>query len=127
MGTGAAPAACAGCRRRQDKEPSSMATFTDFAGAVETGGLSNAPVSANGGSAQVVKGSPGRLCLVTVTASGTAAGTFYDNASAASGTKLLVVPANAAVGAIYQLGMPAANGITFDALANAPSLTVGFN
>src|SRR5215470_13069175 len=61
---------------------------------VNTGGSLSAFVPANNNATFVVKNASGRLMKVTVTATGTAAATFYDNASAASGNKLLIVPAN---------------------------------
>jgi hypothetical protein len=64
------------------------------------------------------------LVRVIVIATGAGAGTFYDNASAASGNKLLVIPANAAVGTIYTVEAPAANGIYYDGITNSPGVTV---
>jgi hypothetical protein len=96
----------------------------DATNRVNTGGSLSAFIPANNGATFVVKNAPGRLMKVTVTATGTAAATFYDNASAASGNKLLVVPANAAAGTIYDLQCVAVSGITCDALANCPALSV---
>ena len=60
----------------------------------------------------VVKNAPGRLAKVTVTtALSAAAVTIYDNASAASGTPLYVIPASSAVGYIQAIDAPAVNGI----------------
>lgn len=70
----------------------------------------------------VVKAAPGRLARVVVTASG--AVTFYDNASAAFGTILFATPASPAVGTVYDVSMPAANGITASAAASSSAVTV---
>lgn len=82
-----------------------------------------APVAAAAG-VVVVKAQPGRLAQVVVTASGTGVVTFYDNASAASGTVLFVVPASAPVGTTYTVNMPAVNGITANAAASSSAVTV---
>lgn len=74
----------------------------------------------------VVKASKGRLAKVVITATGTGGPVnIYDNASAASGTILFAVPANAAAGTIYALDVPAANGITVGiGPASSPAFTV---
>jgi hypothetical protein len=66
------------------------------------------------------------LCVVVVTVEGSAAGTLYDSIGVASGNKLLVIPADAAVGSTYALYVPVANDIYFDGLENGPSLTIGY-
>lgn len=75
----------------------------------------------------VVKAAAGCLCRVLVTTAGTGAGIFYDNASAASGTVIGYVPANAAIGTPYSFQMPAANGIYYGGAANSPALTVSWD
>ncbi len=76
----------------------------------------------------VVKASPGRLCKVLVTtANGENAINIFDNASAASGTIIGVVAANASVGTIYDLQMPAAHGITIAGTASAGTITVSYS
>ena len=79
----------------------------------------------------VVKGGPGRLCNVVVTttlAGSSAAITIYDNASAASGTPLLVIPTGATAGTIYNVNLPAANGIyVSEASLSAGAITVGYS
>lgn len=85
-----------------------------------------APISASGG-VQVVKAGAGRLLKVIVTtATATTAVTIYDNASAASGTALLVIPAAAAAGTVYDVNLPAVNGITVNGAASAGAITVGY-
>ena len=74
---------------------------------ISGGGNSNAAVAAGTTTAAaVVKGTPGRLCTIVVTALGTAAVTIYDNASAASGTVLMVIPASTAAGHDLQARPP---------------------
>ncbi len=76
----------------------------------------------------VVKASPGRLCKVLVTtANGPHAITIFDNASTASGTIIGVVAANASVGTVYDLQMPAANGITIAGTTSAGTITVSYS
>jgi hypothetical protein len=59
-----------------------------------------------------VKASPGRLASVLVTtALSAAAVTIYDNASAASGTVLAVIPASSAIGTRIVVDLPAFTGI----------------
>jgi hypothetical protein len=59
-----------------------------------------------------VKAAPGRLASILVTtALSAAAVTIYDNASAASGTVLAVIPASSAVGTRIVVDLPAFNGI----------------
>jgi hypothetical protein len=103
-----------------------MANNPVFTSVDDTGnslcGARTATIAAAG--TAVVKASPGRLCRVLVTATGTGAVTFYDNPSAASGTVIGVVPASAAVGAIYEFQAPAAAGITASAATTPSSVTV---
>ena len=76
---------------------------------------------------QTVKSSPGRLVNVSVTTVTAAAViTIYDNASAASGTILFVVPIGAAAGTIYDIQMPAAFGITVQSTGATGAITVGY-
>lgn len=82
-------------------------------------------ISAAGSSA--IKTGPGRLITVVVTAASTGTVTFYDNASAASGTILLVVPASPTVGAVYSVALPAANGIFCVAASSTSSVAVGWS
>ena len=73
----------------------------------------------------VGKASSGWLFHAIVTTLGTAGLTIYDNASTNSGTPLLVIPANTAVGTIYSFpsGARAVNGITSAGVANCPGVT----
>ncbi len=80
------------------------------------------------GGTVVVKPSAGRVLRVvvtTVTASATC--TIYDNASTNSGTALLVIPTAAAVGTIYNIDLPAANGITVYSSGATGAITVGWS
>jgi hypothetical protein len=86
-----------------------------------------AALPANGG-VQVVKGSAGRLLKVVVTtATTTSPVTIYDSAAAAAGTILLVIPAAAAAGTIYDVNLPAVNGIVVNGAAAAGAITVGYS
>ena len=80
------------------------------------------------GGTLVVKPSAGRVLRVvvtTVTASATC--TIYDNASTNSGTALLVIPTATAVGTVYNLDLPAANGITVYSSGATGGITVGWS
>ncbi len=81
--------------------------------------------AANTAGVVVGKASPGKLWSATVTTLGTAGLIIYDNASAASGTILLSIPASAAVGTIYNFtnGAPAALGIVSGGVLNCPAVT----
>lgn len=72
----------------------------------------------------VVKASPGRLCRVLVTTSGTAATNIYDNASGHTGTIIGIVAASAAVGTLVECQAPAVNGITVQGNSNNSAITV---
>lgn len=89
-----------------------------------------AAVAAGTSANTVVKGSPGRLFKVVVTAQAgvtTGSTTIYDNASAASGTPLITLPNNAAIGTVYTLDLPAASGVVIGGGANAPGMTLGYS
>lgn len=79
------------------------------------------------GGTLVVKAGAGRVLKVivtTVTASATC--TIYDNATTNSGTPLLVIPTAAAVGTIYDVQLPAVNGITVYSSGATGAITVGY-
>lgn len=75
----------------------------------------------------VVKATPGRLCRVLVTATGTAAVTFYDSGTTASGTVIGYLAANSAAGTVLDCDLPAAVGITIAGNAANPGLTVSYS
>lgn len=83
------------------------------------------PLAAAAGTV-TVKGQPGRLCSITVTATGSGLLVVYDNATAASGTIIAALPASPALGR-YQIDMPALNGITVSSPASAPAVTIGYS
>ena len=73
-----------------------------------------------------VKASAGRLLKVIITTTMSAAATtIYDNASAASGTILFVIPASATAGTIYSIDLPAVNGI-YASFAGTGTVTFGY-
>ena len=84
------------------------------------------PIAAAAGTV-TVKASPGRVCSIIVTATGTGLIVIYDNASAASGTILLALPASPPLGTIYTVNLPALNGITVSAPASSPAVTIGYS
>lgn len=80
------------------------------------------------GSTVVIKGAPGRLLKAAVTtATASAAVTFYDNASSGSGIPLLVIPAATAAGTVYDVNLPAANGITVVSAGATGNVTVAWS
>ena len=83
------------------------------------------PIAAAAGTTGV-KGQPGRLCSITVTTTGSGLLVIYDNASAASGTIIGVLPASPALGR-YQVDMPALNGITVSSPTSSPAVTIGYS
>ena len=89
---------------------------------VTTGGVSAGFLSATG----AVKASAGRLCSIIVNTTTSAAVTIYDNAAAASGNILFVIPASTAVGTIYKPDISAVNGI-YASFAGTGALAIGFN
>lgn len=87
------------------------------------GGTDTLYVPSNSGLVAVRTGA-GRLASVIVIVSGAAQLTIYDNASIASGTPIGAIPANAAVGSVYQFYSPAENGILANSVANCCSVTI---
>jgi hypothetical protein len=80
----------------------------------------------------VIKTGSGALAKVLVTSvNGAAAVVIYDANGPATGsvtgTVIGVVPASAAVGSIYSLGMPFENGITVGGAATNGGLTISFH
>ena len=94
----------------------STARSTQGIGVMTTGGENTVSVgqAAIVAGVVVIKGSPGVLCNVLVTTATTAsqAITFYDNASAGSGTIIGVVPGSSTAGTVFSFQMPANLGIT---------------
>ena len=74
-----------------------------------------------------VKAAPGRLVkIVVTTALSAAAVTVYDNASAASGTVLFVIPASTPAGTVYDVNLPALAGI-YASFAGTGTVTFGYS
>ena len=68
------------------------------------------------------------MVVTTTLAGGSAAVTIYDNATAASGTILLVIPTGATAGTIYAVNLPAVNGIyVSEASLSAGAITIGYS
>lgn len=72
-----------------------------------------------------VKGSAGRLLKMVVTVALSAAVTVYDNAGAASGTVLFATTATPAAGTVYDVNLPAVNGI-YASFAGTGTITFGY-
>lgn len=96
---------------------------------VTSGGATTTAVAVGTASDTVIKASAGRLCRISITAAaGTTTGTtpIWDNATGHTGTILVVIPNNTAVGTVVDVQMPAANGITVQGGANSPAMTISF-
>jgi hypothetical protein len=94
--------------------------------AVTIGGLQTTQVTPT--SLTVIKSTPGRLAkILCSTANATNAINIYDNATTNSGTIIGVIPTTATIGQIFDLQMPAANGITIAATASAGTITVSWS
>ena len=96
---------------------------------VAPGGSATVAIAAGSAtSTSVVKAASGRLCRVIATgvAASTAALTFYDNASAASGTIIGIIPTGTNPGQSFDIQMPASNGITAGLLSGSAAVTVSF-
>jgi hypothetical protein len=91
---------------------------------VNAGGRTSLAIAAGVTANTVVKGSPGRLARILVTASGTGALNVFDNSSAASGTQIALVPASAPAGTLVDCQAPALSGITVQGNAANPGITI---
>lgn len=93
---------------------------------VTPGGSATVAIAAATTANTVIKASAGRLCRVLVTVAGTVDLKIYDNATTASGTVIGYIPTAAALGASYDIQMPAVNGITVGGNASNAGITVSF-
>lgn len=100
--------------------------MADLSTQQNNGGQYAAAVAAGASGAAVVLTGAGRLCKVVVMTAGSAATDVYDN-TAASGTKILTIPANPTVGAVYDVQIPVATGIFPAGATNTSALTVTYN
>ena len=108
-------------------DPTRTVTKTPAAEVLQsTGGRYKTYLAAAAGTPSVVMSSQARLCKVIVLSSGSAATTVYDNAAAASGDKVLVVPANPTIGAVYDVQVPCVNGITVDQTTNTSAICLTY-
>lgn len=70
---------------------------------------------------------PSVLCSVIITAAGTTALTFYDNAAGdTSGTKLGALPATTTVGQIFEFMSPAFSGISAPGSSGTPEYALNY-
>jgi hypothetical protein len=91
-------------------------------------GTSSVAVAAGKNTDTVIKGVPGRLYSILVTAPGTNAMQIFDNASVGSGKIIGLVPANSpANGVSLTPRMPAALGITVKGNAANPAVTISYS
>lgn len=102
-----------------------VSVATDPTGTHAVHALYVSPLISPTASPQVISTQTGRLFSVLITATGTAALTCYDNASAASGTPVIAIPASAAIGN-YVMNWPVTNGITCSGSASNPTYDVGY-
>ena len=95
---------------------------------VSSGGGATGTVPATTAGNTVIKATPGRVCRVLATTTGTGTGTvnIYDNATTNSGTIIGQIAANAAAGTLVDIQMPAAAGITVAQVTNGPALTIAY-
>lgn len=71
---------------------------------------------------------PSILCNVVITAAGTTALTFYDNAAGdTSGTKIGALPATTTVGQIFAFQSPAFTGISAPGSAGTPEYILNYS
>lgn len=103
-----------------------VVTTVDDRGFV-TAGVWTTPIAAGVTSDTTVKGAPGRLCRVIVTAAGTGSMTIWDNQNGHTGTILAALPANPAIGSMYEFQVPAANGITVQGANTNPGVTIVYS
>jgi hypothetical protein len=103
------------------------ANNTTMIGVISPGGISTTNIAA-AATNTVVKTGAGRLSRVMITTAGTAALTFYDNATGGSttGNILGYIPANAAAGSVYDFQFIASTGIQVPGGASTPAVTVGY-
>ena len=108
----------------------SVGTGTDgtpYGSTVVQQARTNKAVAAGTGTTPVViKASAGYLKCFVVTTTATAAMTFYDNASAASGTVLYATSSTIAAGTIIVLDMPFVNGLTVSQASGSAAVTIAY-
>jgi hypothetical protein len=95
-----------------------------------SGGATPVDIPAGKTTATVVAAVPGTLYGVTITTIGAGSPTVFDNASAASGLILAVLPASAPIGLspeIPSVGATCVNGVTISGGATNPAMTVFFH
>lgn len=87
-------------------------------------GVSATPITAGLATDTIIKGSPGRLCRILVSAAGANAVVIYDNATTHTGTIIGAVAASATAGTLVECQAPALVGITVQGNASNPAMTV---
>lgn len=91
-------------------------------------GDTTAAVAATTTTNTVIKTGSGTLGKILVTSvNGAAAINIYDSSTTATGTIIGVVPASAAAGTIYPLGMPFENGLLVAGASTNGALTISYH
>lgn len=93
---------------------------------LETAGQYTIVPAGTGTTPTVLKAAAGTLVRVIMTATGTAL-TFYDNASSASGNAIFTTPATVTVGQVFELKIPASNGLTVSQASGSQGCNVLWN
>jgi hypothetical protein len=92
-----------------------------YATTVAAAASGNALINSNG---SAVNSGAGMLHRIITLSNDINTTTFYDNTTGPGGNVLFKVPANTAVGTIYQLQIPVANGIWAGGVVNSISAVV---
>ncbi len=100
---------------------------TVISGVVQSATKNIAVAAGSGTTPITIKSSAGYLKCFVVTTTATAAMTFYDNASAASGTILYVTSTSIAAGTIVVLDMPFLNGLTVSQASGSAAVTIAYS
>jgi len=107
-----------------------LATTKGRALPTSVGGNATSYHAAGAGGASAASAGSGRLCRICVMAQGTVVTNIYDNASAASGTKIWTIPASGttavASGTMFDVQVPVANGIFVGGAANTSECLVTY-
>jgi hypothetical protein len=94
---------------------------------VTNGGGTTAAIASGTAGPTVIKATAGRLMrLVATTTGATTSITFYDNASACSGTIIAILPITVPLGTFIDAEMPAVNGITACGGTGSAAVTVSY-
>jgi hypothetical protein len=76
--------------------------------------------------ALAVSNTAGMLVSIFTIGNMPAALSLYDNSSGAGGDKIFTIPGSTAIGTIYELNAPVANGIYSGGTTNTPSIRINY-